>query len=269
LTHLYIQVRGPSGVPRVVTAALNTGHGSGATFVVVPTVHGQKDCSRTVQINTLPVTAPSLRKFGGQKFTAAVYGRSNFAPAVCRQLGTKLLLVGGNRRVYRTPSSAMEPTLHCAKGAATLGCLGTADDQVVARLSGGTNLRRLDIAVFTTPQEAALKCGEGGVFVKRVIGLPGETVREDDHGFIWTRRPGSNTWAKLNEPYLSAPSRLADSAHFAQVWHVPKSEYFMMGDNRSESCDSRSWGSVPARLVIGPVVQIIRNGNVLTPAGIP
>jgi signal peptidase I len=112
---------------------------------------------------------------------------------------------------------------------------------------------RGDIVVFNTPSEAALKCGEGGTFVKRVIGLPGETVRENQHGFILIRGPNSKQWVKLKEPYISAKTRLADSQHYGITRHVPKGEYFMMGDNRSESCDSRSWGAVPRDKLIGTV----------------
>jgi signal peptidase I len=150
----------------------------------------------------------------------------------------------------------MEPTLDCAKPAP--GCLGKADDRVVVQVGG--SVKEGDIAVFRTPMEAAVECGTSGLFVKRVIGLPGETVREDDHGFIWVRGPNSKTFVKLEEPYLSAQRRLEDSMHFGQTWHVPKGGYFMMGDNRAASCDSRTWGSVPRRNIIGPVVQIIRSG---------
>jgi signal peptidase I len=154
---------------------------------------------------------------------------------------------------YRIPSSSMEPTLNCAKPAP--GCLGDSSDRVLACrvcLDFGPPSRG-DIVVFNTPSEAAAKCGEGGTFVKRVIGLPGETVREDDNGFIWIRGPDSKTFEKLKEPYLSADRRLLDSAHFGQKWKVPAGKYFMMGDNRSQSCDSRTWGSVPRDKLIGTV----------------
>src|SRR5581483_3460907 len=94
---------------------------------------------------------------------------------------------------YRIPSSSMEPTLNCAKGPNPnqSGCLGQSSDRVLACricLDFGPPSRG-DIVVFNTPRAAANKCGEGGTFVKRVIGLPGETVKEDDHGFIWIRGP--------------------------------------------------------------------------------
>jgi signal peptidase I len=154
---------------------------------------------------------------------------------------------------YRIPSSSMEPTLNCAKPA--VGCLGDSSDRVLACricLDFGAPSRG-DIVVFNTPPKAVNRCGEGGTFVKRVIGLPGETVHEDDNGFISIRGPNSKTFVTLKEPYLSSERRLADSAHFGETWKVPPGDYFMMGDNRSQSCDSRSWGSVPRSDLIGTV----------------
>jgi signal peptidase I len=160
---------------------------------------------------------------------------------------------------YRIASSAMEPTLNCPKGFVNPnpGCLGTTSDRVLACricFDFGRNPSRGDIVVFNTPGDAALKCGEGGVFVKRVIGLPGDTVHENDHGFIYIESPGTRRFVKLKEPYISAQDRLADTQHFGQSWKVPAEEYFTMGDNRSGSCDSRTWGSVPRANLIGPVV---------------
>jgi signal peptidase I len=156
---------------------------------------------------------------------------------------------------YRIPSSSMEPTLNCARGPTEPGCLGSSSDRVLAcRICLDFRApSRGDIVVFNTPTEAALKCGEGGTFVKRVIGLPGETVQETDNGFIRVRGPTSKTWVQLKEPYLSSQARLADTAHFGQTWHVKPDSYFMMGDNRSQSCDSRTWGSVPRNKLIGTV----------------
>jgi len=156
---------------------------------------------------------------------------------------------------YRIPSSSMEPTLNCAKGPANPGCLGDSSDRVLAcRIClDFSNPSRGDIVVFNTPSAAADKCGEGGTFVKRVIGLPGETIHENHRGFILVKKPGSPAFVKIDEPYLPARNRLADSQHFGGTWTVPANSYFMMGDNRAESCDSRTWGAVPRNKLIGTV----------------
>ncbi len=157
---------------------------------------------------------------------------------------------------YQIPSSSMEPTLQCARPA--YGCLASTSDRVLvnrlAYVFGGP--QRGQIVVFTAPASAS-RCsqGDGGTtFVKRLIGLPGDAVREDGHGFIWIRAPGATSWTKLSEPYLSRQTRLADTVHFGKTWHVPLGNYFMLGDNRAGSCDSRSWGSVPRSSLIGPVM---------------
>lgn len=157
---------------------------------------------------------------------------------------------------YRIPSSSMEHTLRCARPGPD--CTGSMSDRVlVNRLAYDFGSpQRGQIVVFKAPPKANLcERGDAGTtFVKRLIGLPGDTVREDDHGFIWIRSPGARTWTKLVEPYLSPAARLADSAHFDKSWHVPAGDYFLLGDNRPDSCDSRTWGAVPRSSLIGPVM---------------
>lgn len=157
---------------------------------------------------------------------------------------------------YRIPSSSMEGTLLCARPG--YGCTGSVDDRVLAfKLEYDfSSPQRGQIVVFKAPPAAAhCAAGDGGsTFVKRIVGLPGETVREDARGFIRIREPGSATWSKVNEPYVSRQNRLADSDHFGMTWHVPEGKYLMLGDNRGASCDSRTWGPVPRANLIGPVV---------------
>ena len=78
---------------------------------------------------------------------------------------------------YRIPSSSMETTLHCAQPA--VGCEARFSDRVLANrfLYRLRDPRRGEIIVFKTPPAAQVKCGAGGTFVKRLIGLPGEPSR--------------------------------------------------------------------------------------------
>ncbi len=116
----------------------------------------------------------------------------------------------------------------------------------------GKAVKRGDIVAFNTPPRAESECGEGGIFLKRIVGLPGETVSEDGHGFILV------DGKRLDEPYISSASRALDTAFLGRHWKVPAGDYFVLGDNRSESCDSRLWGGVPRHDIIGPVVKIER-----------
>ncbi|HVP75373.1 MAG TPA: signal peptidase I [Gaiellaceae bacterium] len=147
---------------------------------------------------------------------------------------------------YRIPSSSMEPTLHCARPGS--GCEARFGDRVLANrfIYDFEDPKRGQIIVFKTPPLAKLRCGAGGTFVKRLIGLPGDTVHEDEQGFIWI------DGKKLNEPYVQPSRRLGDTNR-GKTWHVPAGEYFFMGDNRNSSCDSRYWGAVPRKNLIGEV----------------
>jgi len=143
---------------------------------------------------------------------------------------------------YRIPSSSMEPTLHCARPGP--GCEAHFSDRVLACrfCYWFSSPSRGDIIVFKTPPEAAQKCGEGGTFVKRLIGLPGDTVSEKN-GFV------SINGRPLKENYIQQGRRDSQTGS----WSVPKGKYFFMGDNRAQSCDSRQWGSVPRGNIIGEV----------------
>ncbi len=138
----------------------------------------------------------------------------------------------------------MEPTLHCARPA--LGCEARFSDRVLANrfIYHFRSPKRGEIIVFKTPPEAAIRCGSGGTFVKRLIGLPGDRVSERD-GYVYING------ARLDEPYLKADRRDHEAP---RSWpRVAPDHYFFMGDNRRQSCDSRSWGTVPRRNLIGEV----------------
>ncbi|HWC31631.1 MAG TPA: signal peptidase I, partial [Actinomycetota bacterium] len=146
---------------------------------------------------------------------------------------------------YRIPSSSMEPTLHCADPQP--GCLASFSDRVLANrfIYHFREPERGDIVVFETPPEARARCGAGGTFVKRIIGVPGDRLVQRDGVLRVNRRA-------LEEPYLEQSGQLGQDFRA----DVPPGYYFMMGDNRTQSCDSREWGPVPRENLIGPVFAV-------------
>jgi signal peptidase I len=153
---------------------------------------------------------------------------------------------------YRIPSSSMEPTLHCARPMP--GCESSTSDRVLANrfIYHFRAPKRGEIIVFHTPPLAKRECGAGGTFVKRLIGLPGE-VWEERSGYVYING------RKLNESYIRPERRDTESHTLADIppagtyTKIPKDMYLMMGDNRQSSCDSRRWGLVPKKNLIGEV----------------
>ncbi len=143
---------------------------------------------------------------------------------------------------YRIPSSAMEPTLHCS-GPDT-GCEGKHQDRILVFTF--LDYGRGDVVVFDVPQAAEEACGAGGTYVKRIIGLPGDRWQERQ-GFVYVNGK------KLDEPYVKKSRRDFQSYPARKI---PQDEYFVMGDNRSSSCDSRRWGTVPRDHIIGKVFSV-------------
>jgi len=129
-------------------------------------------------------------------------------------------------QTYYIPSGSMEPTLEIG------------DRILVSKLSYDFHsIDRNDIVVFARPP--AEDCGGAPVpdLVKRVIGLPGDRISSVGNTVLIDGKP-------LAEPYLPPNTPLG---HPIASQVVPANSYFVMGDNRPESCDSRYWGVVRAR----------------------
>jgi signal peptidase I len=143
---------------------------------------------------------------------------------------------------YLIPSGSMEPTLMIN------------DRIMVDKLSYHLHgIHEGDIVVFSTPP--AEDCGGPPVanLVKRVIGLPGETVALS-HGQVYI------DGKLLAEPWLPAATQEAtvpgpSHAPYTLVrpYKVPAGEVYVMGDNRTVSCDSRYWGPIRESSIVGKV----------------
>lgn len=117
-------------------------------------------------------------------------------------------------------------------------------------------LRRGDVVVFQFPRDPKKN------YIKRVIGLPGEKVGLDN-GKLY-----------INDEFISEPWSSGQTRGTLRQWELGEDEYFVMGDNRSNSSDSRAWGPVNSQMIIGKALfcywpiecwGLIKNGPKPTP----
>lgn len=113
-------------------------------------------------------------------------------------------------------------------------------DQLTYRFN---NPKRGDVVVFQDPQNHSLD------FIKRIIGLPSERIKVADGQVYINGKP-------LKEPYLQSGITTNGGAFLedGQEVTVGSDEYFVMGDNRPRSSDSREWGFVKKNEILGRVV---------------
>jgi signal peptidase I len=139
----------------------------------------------------------------------------------------------------RVEGTSMLPNLHDGERIVVNKFLYPLDGWPSERLSLGRPARRGDVVVLYYPNEPSTR------YVKRVIGVPGDTVRIDGGRVYVNGEP-------IAEPYLSPRyTRLAEPMRETRV---REHHYFVMGDNRDNSSDSRAWGLVPERYIIGKAV---------------
>lgn len=138
-------------------------------------------------------------------------------------------------QTFYIPSVSMVPTLEVG------------DRIIVSKISTSLgSIHRGDIIVFARPPRES--CGGSDVtdLVKRVIGLPGETISSRGNQILINGKVIEQRWN------VTAPL-----GREVGTVKIPQGQYFMMGDNRSASCDSRYWGTLPKKYVVGKVVMRI------------
>jgi signal peptidase I len=167
-------------------------------------------------------------------------------------LALAVLLAFGIRtfafQTFWIPSTSMVPTLE--KGDRIL---------VLKAFFNWHQLREGDIVVFTHPPLD--RCGGSDSdqtdLVKRVIALPGQTIYSAG-GILYI------DGRRLREPYLPTPDPLGPPIPHAtrqDPFHVPAGEFYVMGDNRAISCDSRFWGPIKGSSIVGRVVVLLWHNN--------
>ncbi len=102
----------------------------------------------------------------------------------------------------------------------------------------GRGLRRGDIVAFRHPLYPQR------IYIKRVVGLPREHIAVEDDRILVDGQP---------QPELHQSPRSRPGREYARQWFTDAREYFLLGDNRGDSEDSRAFGPVASRLVIGRV----------------
>ena len=141
--------------------------------------------------------------------------------------------------LFHVPSAAMAPAM-------------IAGDRVVAEPLGVGGPRRGDVVVFTATPAARVACGahaKDARLIKRVVGLPGEQIR------IVPNRGEVLVDGKRYDVKGASPNLVRTAA---TVFHVPQGKFFVLGDNRRDSCDSAIWRDpyVPQANVLWKVVGI-------------
>ena len=140
--------------------------------------------------------------------------------------------------VFWIPTASMVPTL------------GVYDRVLVQKaFYNGHDVHEGDIVVFTHPPLD--QCPGAGDLIKRVIAMPGQTIYSSGNTIYINGHP-------LAEPYLPADDPLGPPVASRQhPYRVPPGEFYVMGDNRADSCDSRYWGPIQGSSIIGKAIVVI------------
>jgi signal peptidase I len=146
-------------------------------------------------------------------------------------------------QTFFIPSGSMTPTLQIG------------DRIMVDKLSYDFgSIHRGDIVVFTAPPTE--NCGGANVndLVKRVIGLPGDTIALQG-GYVYVNQHKLNEqWLPTSERGTTDPGPAGTRYDLDHPFVIPQDHYYVLGDNRAQSCDSRYWGSITKSEIIGKVV---------------
>lgn len=157
-------------------------------------------------------------------------------------------------QAYKIPSGSMKPTLQIG------------DHILVSKFNYGVKVpfirstlipfgtpKRGDIVVFIYPEDRSKD------FIKRLIGLPGDTIQIRDKKILLNGQPYTDNHGVYVDN-LVIPGSVQPRDNFGPVT-VPEGSFFVMGDNRDESYDSRFWGMVSEKDILGKALVIYWSWN--------
>lgn len=154
-------------------------------------------------------------------------------------------------QAFKIPTGSMEPNLlvgdHLLVNKFVFAPTISAPERALLPVTG---IRRGDVVVFKYPEDTERD------FIKRVVGLPGETVELRDHTIFINGRPIDEPHAHYQDDRGGVERTSEDVRdHYGPVL-VPPGALFVMGDNRDNSQDSRYWGFLPQEYVKGRALMI-------------
>jgi signal peptidase I len=193
------------------------------------------DAPRKTQLDDLPVPHDLPRRRHGRRLVIGWVIVLTVATAVALIMRATVI------EPFSVPSAEMTPTLQVG-------------DRIVVVKSSflAGPIVRGSIIVFRQPDPYPCAAGVSGAhdLVQRVMALPGQTIWSLGDTLYLDGRP-------IKDSYWNSSSvgRVRSTTEPIPPITVPAGEYFVMGDNPSQACDSRSFGAIPASSVVGKVVS--------------
>lgn len=198
----------------------------------------------SMEASSVPLGRPVRRRIGRRAAAAAMLA-----------LAGLWLVLHKDVSYYKVTSGSMEPTLQIGQRvAADRSHAPRVGDIVLFHPPAGARPRDPLCGVADEGAGNAQPCGvplpqeSSDTFIKRVVAGPGDTVSiVDGHAVV--------NGVTENEPYIEPCGAGATTCSFPTPVRVPAGDYYMLGDNRGVSDDSRFWGPVPGAWIIGTVVR--------------
>lgn len=189
----------------------------------------------------------------------------SFFPIIVAVLALRSFIV----EPFRIPSGSMEPTLYAGDFILVNKFdFGVRLPVVNTRILDTGSPERGDIAVFRYPEDPSV------AFIKRIVGLPGDRLEYRDKQLYVNGVPAPARKEGVSNGYEMRLEQLGEAEHAIQIrqgqrnmpWEyvVPEGHYFVMGDNRDNSRDSRFWGPLPEENLIGKAFLIWMNLDCVT-----